>query len=105
ELAELAERAERTEDFAAAIADALATVGDTAPESTWSELTLAKAHVLSTKEATWADSSIAYRSVLERTKDEATQTNASQGLEDLLRSMPRSQQRTRDVRWLHGWRV
>ncbi|MFO0736875.1 MAG: tetratricopeptide repeat protein [Labilithrix sp.] len=105
ELADLAERAERTEDFATAIGEALATIGNDSTDSTWAELTLAKAHVLATKEATWVDASNAFRSVLERSKDEKTQENASTGLEDLLRGMPRSQQRTRDVRWLHGWRV
>ena len=105
ELADLAERAERTEDFAAAIGEALATLGEDPPNGTWSELTLAKAHVLATKEATWDEAAAAFRSVLERAKDPKTQDNASSGLEDLLRRMPKSQERTRDVRWLHGWRV
>jgi tetratricopeptide (TPR) repeat protein len=105
ELAELAERAERTEDFADAISDAIAAIGDGATDATWSELTLAKSHVLASKEATWGDAASSFRSVLERSKDSKTQENASAGFEDLLRGMPRSQARTRDVRWLHGWRV
>ena len=105
ELADLAERGERAEDFAAATAEALNALGDDATEAIWAEITLAKAKVLATKSSTLKDSSTAFRAILERSKDQATLDAASRGLEDLLRSMPRSQERTRDVRWLHGWRV
>lgn len=104
EAADLAVRTGATEDFALAITEALAATAG-APESTWAELTLAKARVLATSEATWVEAASSYRNVLERVQDDAIGVTASTGLENLLRGMPRSQARTRDVRWLHSWRV
>ncbi|MBX3258595.1 MAG: tetratricopeptide repeat protein [Labilithrix sp.] len=100
----LAIRTGRTAELAAAIDEALAAT-TTAPEATRAELTLAKARVLATQEATWGEAAAAFRAVLEDTSDEAIQAAASQAFTELLRAMPRSQAKTRDVRWLHGWRV
>ncbi|MBX3225833.1 MAG: tetratricopeptide repeat protein [Labilithrix sp.] len=105
ELATLAQKTGRTEDLAAAVDRALGALGSNVNEGTWGELTLAKARVLASKEATWSDAAAAFRGILERSKDGTTTSAASLGMEELLRGMPRSQARTRDVRWLHGWRV
>ena len=92
-----------TEDFALAITEAIATSDPST--ALWAELTLAKARVLATEEAGWPEAALAYRSVLERIESgEATET-ASRGLDDLLHRLPRGQEKTRDVRWLHDWRV
>jgi tetratricopeptide (TPR) repeat protein len=102
--ASLAVRTGQTEDFAAAIGEALAaTAGGS--ETTWAELMLAKARVLATREATWTEAAAAFRDVLEKTTEPEIGTAASQGFDELLRGMPRSQGKTRDLRWLHGWRV
>ncbi len=100
----LAIRTGQTTELANAINEALAaTTG--APESTWAELTLAKARVLSTHESTWVEAASSFRNVLERSTDPEISATASQGFDELLRAMPRSQAKTRDLRWLHSWRV
>jgi tetratricopeptide (TPR) repeat protein len=104
EAADLAIRTGATEDFAMVINEALAATAGGAP-TTWAELTLAKARVLSTTEATWTEAASSYRSVLEKADDPGLKNAALLGFEELLRGMPRSQARTRDVRWLHSWRV
>ena len=103
EAADLAIRTGATEDFALAVTEALATT--TPSEETWSELTLAKAKVLATTESGWPEAGTSFRSILEQTTDADVTYAAARGFEDLLRQMPRSQGKTRDVRWLHQWRV
>ncbi|MBX3213392.1 MAG: tetratricopeptide repeat protein [Labilithrix sp.] len=100
----LAIRTGRTAELAAAIDEALAATAG-APEATRAELTLAKARILAAQEDTWGDAGAAFRAVLEGTTDEAIHATAAQAFTELLRAMPRSQAKTRDVRWLHGWRV
>jgi len=102
--AALAVRTGHTTELATAITEALAATAG-APEDTWAELMLAKARVLSTHESTWVEAASTFRDVLERTTDPEIGTAASQGFEELLKAMPRSQSKTRDVRWLHSWRV
>ncbi len=102
--AALAVRTGQTADFANAITEALAATAS-GPEETWAELTLAKARVLSTHESTWVEAASSFRDVLERSSDPEITTLASQGFEELLKATPRSQAKTRDVRWLHAWRV
>ena len=104
EAADLAIRTGATEDFALAVTEALATTA-TPSEETWSELTLAKAKVLATSEAGWPDATSSFRSLLERTTDADISYAAARGFEELLRDTPRSQGKTKDVRWLHQWRV
>jgi tetratricopeptide (TPR) repeat protein len=106
EAADLAVRTGATEDFAVAIGEALAmTSAAGGSEATWAELTLAKARVLATNQAAWADAAASFRSVLEKVADPAFAAAASSGLEALLRGMAPSEARTRDLRWLHSWRV
>ena len=102
--ASLAIRTGRTNEFATAVTEVLDARSEL-PTATWAELTLAKARVLATREDTAEQAAAAFRSVLDRTTDEATEAAAIQGFEDLLRAAPRSEAKTRDVRWLNGWRV
>ncbi|MDF2693980.1 MAG: Exonuclease SbcC, partial [Labilithrix sp.] len=102
--ADLAIRTGQTEELGAVIDEALAATEGGA-DGTWAELMVAKARVLATREDTWTASAAAFREVLERSNDEAIGVAATQGFEALLREMPRSQAKTRDVRWLHSWRV
>ena len=104
ELEALAVRTGSVEDFADAIADAVVNIGGASP-GTATELSLAKARVLSTKPETMGDASIAYRMVLDRAADDAHRATAAEGLEALLKAMPPSDTRTADVRWLHEWHV
>ncbi|MBS2011556.1 MAG: tetratricopeptide repeat protein [Deltaproteobacteria bacterium] len=104
ELEALAVRTGAVEDFADAIADAVVNIGGASP-GTATELSLAKARVLSTKPETMGDAAIAYRMVLDRAADEAHRAVAADGLAALLAAMPPSDSRTSDVRWLHEWRV
>jgi tetratricopeptide (TPR) repeat protein len=106
--AELAIRTGQTEELASAIDEALA--GATEPPegalpTNRAELMLAKARLLSAREDTWALAAASFRGVLERSTDEEIGAAAAQGFDALLRAMPPSQERTRDVRWLHSWRV
>jgi tetratricopeptide (TPR) repeat protein len=109
--ADLAIRAGRTDELAAAIDEALAGATSHSLEETGAlpsghaELMLAKARLLATREETWPVAAFSFRGVLEKATDEDTIGAAAKGLEDLLRGMPRSPERTRDVRWLHSWRV
>lgn len=102
EACSIAVRVGRAEELAAAIDEALAT---TDGEDARAELTLAKARVLSAHEGTWAEAAASFRSLLERALDPMVRVAASQGFEELLRGMPRGQAQTRDLRWLHAWRV
>lgn len=103
EAADFAVRTGATEDFAMAITEALSTTDPS--ETTWAELTLSKARVLATSEATRGEAASSFRSVLEKASDATVVAAASQGLENLLREMPSDEARTRDLRWLHSWRV
>lgn len=105
EATSLSVQAGRPEHLAEAIDEALAAMDAPARERQWAELTLAKARVLSPYEATWVRAAAAFREVLERAHDAAVTAPASEGLEALLRAMPRSETRTTELRWLHAWRV
>jgi len=104
ELEALAIRAGATEDFADAIADAVVGLADASPGIT-TELALAKARVLATNPETASDAAAAYRMVLERASDLGHRAQAAEGLDAVLRSIPRSEARDADVRWLHEWRA
>lgn len=104
ELEALAVRTGAVEDFADAIADAVVNIGGASP-GTATELSLAKARVLSTKPDTMGDAAVAYRMVLDRASDDTHRATAAEGLDALLKAMPPSDSRTADVRWLHEWRV
>ncbi|HEY8076262.1 MAG TPA: tetratricopeptide repeat protein, partial [Labilithrix sp.] len=116
ELEILAIKTSAAQEFADAIMDALAATMDAPPESTrgapadapstaWTELTLAKARVMATQKSTWDDASAAFRAVLQKATDDGHLSAASEGLGNLLRSMPPSAPRTNDARWLNQWKV
>jgi tetratricopeptide (TPR) repeat protein len=104
--------ARAVEEFADAVGEAM--VGMTQAPSqaaadahagTPTDLTLAKARVLATNPDTVPDAAAAYRMVLEKAPDDAHRSAAAEGLDALLATMPRGEERTADVRWLHEWRV
>ncbi len=109
ELEALAIRSGSVDEFADAIGEAMVSLteasaaGDVRGNPT--DLTLAKARVLSTKPDTVRDAATAYRMVLEKAADDAHRATAAEGLEALLKTMPPGEERTADVRWLHEWRA
>ena len=103
ELVDLATRAGKTSEFAETIGRVLATPG--LPTSATMELTLAKARVLATTKATFADAAASYRIVVEHAEEDRQIESAELGFETLLRTMPASDERTADMRWLYGLRA
>src|SRR5690606_37778233 len=69
------------------------------------DLTVAKAKVLVTDETLVPLAADAYRAVLERAPRDEQRDAAALGFAALLRDAPPSEERTRDIRWLHAWRV
>ena len=102
ELEALAMRANRGAELASAIDDALGRVEE---GSTWTELVLAKARVLSSSALSAPEAAIAFRAVLEKAHDEGHVNAAAEGFESMLRSMSPGTDRTTNARWLHEWRV
>ncbi|OJY16686.1 MAG: hypothetical protein BGO98_10815 [Myxococcales bacterium 68-20] len=99
----LAVRAGRTMELASAIDEALAAMTETT-DGVRAELTLAKGRVLASHEATWGEAASSFRDVLEGNADDETAVAAAEAFAELLRGMPRSDEKARDVRWLHEWR-
>lgn len=104
ELADVATRAGRAADMARAVDEALAARGSE-PASLWSSLTLTKARVLATAPGHEQEAAHAYRAVLERSQDDAQRDAAAEAFAALLAAMAPSDERTSELRWLHGWRV
>ena len=125
ELEALAVRANASLEFADAVGEVMVSIASEPDRAkaaaNATDLTLAKARVLSTNPETVTDAAAAYRMVLEKapetddheptsvragsTERPAPRAAAADGLDFLLRAMPPSERRTAEVRWLHEWRV
>jgi golgin subfamily B member 1 len=104
ELVDLTLATSAIDEFSSAVSEALASTFD-APPSVWIELTLAKARVLGTAAGAWRPATAAYRAVLEKATEETHLAQASEQLAELLKSAPPGEERSADLRWLHGWRI